>query len=74
MKKNNVFDVSEVIREKRLNIAYVESYEIYEKFVFETINMIYRLESEPCSVSDNGVEVFHIGEPHKIDGVSQYIR
>lgn len=66
---DNVFDLNEIIRLKRLNAANELAFSIYQDFVLETVNIIYRLESTPCSVSPDGVEIFHIGEPYKVDGI-----
>lgn len=66
---DNVFDLNEIIRLKRLNAAKELAFSVYQDFVLETVNIIYRLESTPCSVSPDGIEIFHIGEPYKVDGI-----
>ena len=67
-RSDNVFDVSEIIRLKKLNDANEAAFRLYERFVFDTINKIYRMESVPCCVTPTGVEIFHIGKVHKVDG------
>lgn len=69
MSDDNVVDVNEAIRAKRLAEAHTLAYRRYCKFVTETISMIYRGESEPCCITAQGLEVLHIGEPHAVDGV-----
>jgi len=65
---DNVFEINELIRLKRLQAANEQAFGIYEQFVFDTINKIYRMESVPCCITPTGVEIFHIGKPHMVDG------
>ncbi len=66
---DNVVDVNEAIRVKRLAEAHTLAHQRYCEFVKETISIIYRCESEPCCITAQGLEILHIGVPHAIDGV-----